>query len=64
VKLIFQLLLSPHQFNCKTPGTGTFSLLFRPDQFWNPPILLSSGYRRLFPWEQNGRSVKVTLSSI
>jgi hypothetical protein len=32
----------------------------RPGQLWDPPSLLSSGYRRLFPRAQSSRGVKLT----
>jgi len=31
-------------------GRDFFSSSSRPDQFWNPPILISNGYRGLFLW--------------
>jgi hypothetical protein len=37
-----------------------FSSPYRPDRLWGPPILLSNGYRVLFPRALSGRGVKLT----
>jgi hypothetical protein len=37
-----------------------FTFPCRPDRFWGSPILLSNGYRGLFPRGLSGRGVKLT----
>jgi hypothetical protein len=37
-----------------------FSLSPCPDRIWGPPSLLFRRYRGVFPWDQNGRGVKLT----
>jgi hypothetical protein len=32
----------------------------RQERLWDSPILLSSGYRVLFPWRKSGRGLKLT----
>jgi hypothetical protein len=41
-------------------GSRIFSSPCRPDRFCGPPILLSNGYRGLFPRRLSGRGVKLT----
>jgi hypothetical protein len=47
---------------CSISGRGRnfFSSSPLPDWFWDPPSLLFSEYRELFPRRQSGRGVKVT----
>jgi hypothetical protein len=48
-----------------SPGRGWkfFSSLSRPDRFWDPLSLLSSGYHGLFTWRLGGQGVELTTSS-
>jgi hypothetical protein len=41
-------------------GTRFFSSPRRRDRFWSLPSLLHNSYRRIFPWGQSGRVVKLT----
>jgi hypothetical protein len=37
-------------------GSRNFAFPYRPDRFWDPPNLLSSGYRGFFPGSKVARA--------
>jgi hypothetical protein len=48
-------------FGVRVPmGARIFTSAHRPDQLWDPPTLLSSGYWVLFPQGQSDQGVKLT----